>query len=194
MTGGAGAGLRWAGGGRPFPGERRSGDAWVARVVDGALHLAVLDVAGHGEAAAELAEGLVRGLGPRLGGPQPELLAWMHGAMRGTPGAAAGLGSFDPGRQELRWTAVGNVWMRRVGGPRLLSRDGLLGARLPRLVAGVAPLVAGSCWVAGTDGLRSSAGEDLACWLNPDELVSRLLEGHARPHDDATCVVVKVLA
>jgi hypothetical protein len=184
---------RWAYASRPCRGERRNGDRLVAHQADGTLTLALIDIAGHGDPAADLADAVAEALAPRLDDPPIDTLRWAHTTLLGTRGAAMGIARFDVVAATITWTAVGNVTCRWVGGPQLVSRDGLLGARTTNPRTERADLIAGATWLLATDGLLREAGSVADTWRTPDEQVRNLLTHASRPLDDATCAIVQVL-
>jgi hypothetical protein len=109
-------GQAWSAGAalRARSGNLQGGDLALIVPRDDRLLLAIVDVTGHGAAAAALARLLVEGLRERfLATPDPDdvadLLLGLHETCVGTVGAAAGLAVLDAGRDAFRYLAVGNV-------------------------------------------------------------------------------------
>ncbi len=183
---------RWAYATRPCRGERRNGDRCLAVESDDGLTVAILDVAGHGDPAADLADLLEAHLRHRLGEPPDDTLRWAHVMLKGSRGAALGIARFDMARQCVLWAATGNVTCREIGGAHLVSRDGLLGARMPTPRIEQAALVAGSAWLLASDGMLREAGARRDSWRTLEEQATRMLSEASRPLDDATCALVQV--
>lgn len=185
---------RWAQATRPCRGERRNGDRCFIREEGDILTIAVLDIAGHGEPAADLADILEGPMLQRLGAPPDETLRWAHAMLKASRGASMGVARFDLSRRLLSWAATGNVTCRVVGGAQLVSRDGLLGARMSTPRIEQVPLASGTTWLIASDGLLRDAGATADAWRTAEEQVRHMLAEASRPLDDATCAVVQVLA
>ena len=69
-------------------------------------------------------------------------MAGLHAAAQGTLGAAVGLAVADAERNQLRYLAVGNTRAAKLGAQawRGVSRDGVLGERLPPAFEQTVPL------------------------------------------------------
>jgi anti-sigma regulatory factor (Ser/Thr protein kinase) len=196
---------------RPRPGSLQGGDLAAVVARDERLLLAIVDVTGHGAAAAELARSLVDGVRERfLASGEPDdvaaLLLGLHEACVGTVGAAAGIAVLDAGRATLRYLAVGNVRSAVVGAgapaPKRftgVSRDGLLGRRWPTPFVQQTRLEPGDLVLLWTDGLPEALARTLARRRESstpfDEDVGTvahgLLAGSAKDHDDAACLVAR---
>jgi serine/threonine protein phosphatase PrpC len=96
---------------------------------------------------------------------------------------------------------VGNVRAAVVGAKRFVgvSRDGVLGRRWPTPFVQRAPLQPGDLVLLWTDGLPSTLVASLTKAARPSTmgavapaaLAERLIEAHAKPLDDAACLVAR---
>ena len=201
------AGDRWhaAATARPRAGGRVTGD--LATVVDGGDHvlLAIVDATGHGPAAHGVARELIGRLRERFAAAaEPTdvaaLLHDLHETCVGTIGAAAGLGVIDTREARLAYLAVGNVRAAVLGARPFtgVSRDGVLGRRWPTPFVQRTTLEPGDLLLMWTDGLPETlartlrerrhapaAGEAIA------RLADRIVEAHAKRHDDAACLATR---
>ena len=203
---GSGAGWSAAAVLRPRSGQRLSGD--LVAIVDRGdrVLIAIFDVSGHGPAAHALGRGLVKRLRERFATTSaPDDVAALAHALHeecvGTVGAAVGLAVLDPERDEVRYLAVGNVRAAVVGAKRFVgvSRDGVLGRRWPTPFVQRAPLHPGDLLLLWTDGLPSALLGSVATAVRPSTLgavapamlAERLVAAHAKPLDDAACLVAR---
>lgn len=203
---GSGAGWSAAAVLRPRSGQRLSGD--LVAIVDRGdrVLIGIFDASGHGPGAHALARGLVRHVRERFSTTTtPDDVAGLahtlHEQCAGTIGAAAGLAVLDPERSEFWYLAVGNVRAAVVGAKRFVgvSRDGVLGRRWPTPFVQRAPLHPGDLVLLWTDGLPSTLAGSLSAAARPRalaavapaELAKRLVAAHAKPLDDAACLVAR---
>ena len=183
---------------RPKQGETGCGDRALALVLEGGeLLLAIIDVAGHGAIADEVAADIERLITARADEQPSKLLQRLHDHLRGSRSAAVGLCRVDPGRERLLYSGIGNTAMR-VYGPRTrhgVGRDGMVGETMPKPREEDIPLDPGDVIVLHTDGLSSRFGPDDYPGLmrdDPEQTVRRLIERFGKAHDDAACVVAKI--
>jgi hypothetical protein len=180
----------------PCAGHRESGDAaWIAQREDRWRALLV-DASGHGESAHRLCQQVAdRGVF-RADGEITDILARLHDALAGTVGAAALVVDADwlGDRARLRYVGVGNVqlWIDGPAGGSDEGQPGLLGTRFPStLRVRERTLAVDDRLALVSDGVRREARAHLgAPGSDPRALAARLVHDFARPHDDATCVVL----
>jgi anti-sigma regulatory factor (Ser/Thr protein kinase) len=184
---------------RPFEGETECGDAWALREQGDAAVLMVADGLGHGPLAAAASGAAVRAfLGASPGQTPAELLRALHGALRGTRGAAVAIVRLDPALRTLTFAGAGNVaiWIddgeQRRG---LSSAPGIVGHNARAFRDLRVPLPAGARVVLHSDGLTSKW--DLATYPglrvhDPHLIAATLMRDAAIHHDDASVVVAKV--
>lgn len=203
-----GSGAGWSAGAarRPRPGQRVGGDH--AAIVDRGdrVLIGIIDASGHGSAADALARKLVCHLRERFATTTaPDDVAALAHALHeqcvGTIGAAIGLAVLDPERDAFRYLAVGNVRAAVVGAKRFVgvSRDGVLGRRWPTPFVQRAPLHPGDLVLLWTDGLPSALAGSLTAAARlgvldavaPAAVAERLIAAHAKPLDDAACLVAR---
>ena len=193
-------GLEWAVCASAYPGERRSGDAYLDLGTERGVLVGVVDGLGHGSGAADVAELSLDSLRRTAGRSPRDCLTACHIALRGSRGAAITLASLDPDGGRLAWVAVGNVdaaVVRRphCGGPvtrwMVPLRGGVVGDRLPPLRESTVPLAAGDTVIAATDGLSARFLDVVDVSLATPVLARSLHTAYARTDDDALVLVVR---
>lgn len=183
-----------------YPGQRRSGDAFLIQATAAGTFVAVVDALGHGDEAAAVADRALASLRQTAGQPLTSCLAACHAALCGSRGAVMTLVTVDAATAELTWLAVGNVEATVV--PRhavtgghdrrsVTQRGGVVGGRLPPVRESATPLASGDMLIAATDGLAADFldGADLS--LPATTLAQRLHLSHAREDDDALVLVAR---
>lgn len=175
--------------GRPCAGEQRSGDAGLVHVVDGVTWVLLVDVLGHGNEAADVADLAVEAAA-RFDARITVETAFMqlNDRLTGSRGAAAALLRFA-GR-ELSTIGVGNVEVRTLQGTAVpyLAARGVLGRRLPPPRALSIELSGPGRLLLMTDGIDRRAPLSVLATLDDDTLCERLLGEHALERDDATFI------
>lgn len=178
---------------RPADGELSSGDAVVVREEPGVTVIAVVDVLGHGPAAAQIAGQAVKHLQAAPIAGAVALMQGLHDALRGTRGAAATICVLRGG--ELEVCGVGNVEVRVTGSnvPVVLT-PGIVGARLGLLRAAHGRLHPGDRVVCWSDGISTRWSADAVRHLTPRDACVRIMADHRRAHDDATVLIAETPA
>ena len=181
---------------RPFPGQARGGDAALITDCDGGVLLAIIDATGHGPAAQSVADQALALIRHQASRDLARLMDTLHTALLGGVGAAAGLMFVDPATARFKYMGVGNTRAARLGRRpwRGVSRDGLLGSRLPSPFPQEDGLEAGDMLMLWTDGIPEFEGARLAesmAFRGAADITRRLLSALAKPHDDAGCLVFK---
>jgi hypothetical protein len=178
----------------PCRGESRAGDCVLVRTFRDALVVAVLDVAGHGSAAATVAEDIKRRAQTWEDAAPETWLRLLDHALKGSQGGVAAVARFDLVAGTLTLASVGNVqctWFAQHA-QRLSNSDGLLGVVMPTVRSLRVPLESGGRLVMLSDGVRSAANRILAERIfhsGTADLVRHVVDAHQRAHDDATCVI-----
>lgn len=189
---------------RPCHGQVRSGDLWLLQATAKGRRVVVLDVTGHGQPAADVADRLLAALVATEHMSPVSLLTYLSQTARGTDGAAAGVLDLELAQGRGSWTGVGNVVLRVVTnnpaeiteiGTSPLSQPGALGTFFPSLRTVQFALHDKQLLVIGTDGVASTGLyriEPADAILHPRLLAERVVRDFGRAYDDATCVVAQV--
>jgi phosphoserine phosphatase RsbX len=175
---------------RPAHGERVCGDVAVARREPGVALLAVVDALGHGPQAAEAAE-LARAFldDVPLSRPLADIVLGMHGALRGSRGAAAAL---CLARDRIfECCVVGNVSVRaHAARPVVVANSGVVGYRVPpRLLSSSFRLPAGARLALSSDGVSSQLVLADTAALAPEAACEWILDRFAIARDDAGILI-----
>ncbi|MBI5607249.1 MAG: SpoIIE family protein phosphatase [Deltaproteobacteria bacterium] len=181
----------------PCRGETATGDrAVVRRFGQDAVMAVLFDAAGHGHQASRRADELVGTL-QHLADDSPQ--AWLqhlHMQLAGTFGAVGAALRVDLRTGMLDAVCIGDVvWVVQYPEfQRIPSVSGLLGVALPALPRSPIRLRSAMRIVGLTDGIRSAALQEL---MRPSrasaaDLAEQIVQGHARPHDDAACLVIDI--
>ncbi len=180
---------------RPMPGELRCGDLALALEMADGLLLALVDGTGHGENAALAADRIRVHLTSWASADLKTLMQGAHQALLGTVGAAVSLLFVSPRLMHARYLGVGNTGLARRAGAswRPVSKDGMLGHRLPTLLEQGTDLASGDLLVLWTDGLGGmpDAVSPRDTMRGAQELADGLVERQGKAHDDAGCMVLR---
>ncbi|MBC8077127.1 MAG: SpoIIE family protein phosphatase, partial [Chloroflexales bacterium] len=150
--------ITWGAACRPKQGQSVSGDIYVLEQYgEGQVLAAVIDGLGGGvEAhhAAQLAADLLRRT-PHY--PLPELIRSAHTALHSSRGAVAGLLHLDTRAHQAWYIGVGNIGIHAFSTQQIkpISKNGILGARLPTLLELHYTYNPGDTFVLYSDGIST---------------------------------------
>jgi len=178
---------------KPLAGEPFCGDAYLVRMLNDDLLLAVIDGIGHGRQAARAADVALAVLEKHLAEPLEELIERCHRALTNERGVAMSVMSIQPERNLVNWLGVGNVWgglivagvHRNERWKSMPLHRGIVGDRLPRLRAREVAIAPGDWLVLATDGVRADFDGEIAMNGPPRAVASRILTRHFKGNDDA---------
>jgi phosphoserine phosphatase RsbX len=183
---------------RAKQGQEISGDVYMVHEQGGERVLAsVIDGLGGGTEAARaatIAQALYR---ERHEHPLPDLLRQSHAALHATRGAVAALLRLEVTGYAASYVGVGNigvhVYSRRPIKP--ISKNGILGYRLPTLLELRYAYDPGDVFVLYSDGVSSQFAQDprIDIKQTPQDVAEQILARHGKHSDDATVLVVKTL-
>ncbi len=181
---------------RPCLGERVSGDTVVIEHRDDILFLAVVDALGHGPQANAVANRAEIFLREHWRSDVLDTMQRLHAELKGTIGAAAGLGVIDSRTCELRYSGVGNTVLRTFGSrtTRLISTDGIIGIRFRTPNVQTAPLSESDIMLLYTDGVSDRfdvAQYPQIRYHNAAAIAHQIVERFGKPYDDATCMAMR---
>jgi hypothetical protein len=181
---------------RPFMGEAVSGDVTVCVSCDGGLFLALADVLGHGKEAHAVAVEIERFLREHCCADVAGLAQRLHARLRGTRGAAAGLGYLNGATGSLTYVGIGNTRLRKLGAASvtLASQPGTFGQQIRTPREQTMQLAPGDLLVLTSDGVSERiARDDDTTLLAADvhSVAATLLQRYGKDHDDASCIVLR---
>jgi len=182
---------------RPKSGLDISGDAYLIREGEEATLVCLIDGLGSGEAAAEAAQAAIRCVEVSNTLPLSDIMAKWHQALRGTRGAVMALLSVSFAESAMTFVGVGNIGIhvRSTALIKPISRNGIVGHRLPRLQEFTYPYTPGDLFVLHTDGISSRFTLDGVLWTEGAQGVQTLADEIARnfgkENDDVTVLVAR---
>jgi hypothetical protein len=176
-------------------GETVCGDA--SAVVDfthGTL-LCVADGLGHGPNARAAADAACAHVAANAGTPFEVLLRDVDRLLAGTRGAAVSVLTLDPAGGRVLFAGVGNVELHALARAHIASptTPGILGRGIKSLRVWEHPLAAGDLFVLTSDGLSNDFDLRSLGHLAPQALAEAIVAGFHKRHDDASCVVARVM-
>ena len=191
----------WSVAARAVAGESVPGDMYLVRQFDDGELLAVVDGMGHGKEATRAARTAVSVLQQFAGEPITALVNRCHAALQQTRGACITLAALNARAGIVTWLGVGNVEGRlfrvdpRANHPieHVLLRAGVVGYQLPALRAAMIPIGRGDLLVFVTDGIDESFAQEVHVKESLPALARRILDRHAKGHDDALVLVARYL-
>ncbi len=186
----------WGAAIRPKAGQSVSGDAYVILpFADNYLLVSVIDGLGGGEAAAEAAQRAVSVLKRQ---PALELTELMHQADRalaGSRGAVMALLRLDARDRSAEFVGVGNIGVQVYSDLLIkpISKNGIVGYRLPQLLRMTYTYNSGDIFVLYSDGISSRFTTEQSPDLrqSPQQIADEILQRFGKDNDDATVVVIR---
>lgn len=181
---------------RPKEGATISGDSYVYASSDNGITLvAVIDGLGSGEPANLAARTAAEVLQAAPERPLEALLRQAHNALNHTRGAVIGALRLEHNTRTARYVGVGNIGVHVYGNPtiRPISKNGILGYRLPTLLELSYQYNFGDTFVLYSDGVASRffAQPDPQQPAAPQALADYILEHYGKRNDDATVLVLR---
>lgn len=189
--------VSWGAACRPKEGQSVSGDTYVVEPY-GASHLmvAVIDGLGGGEAAALAANRAAAVVRSNIGQELGAIITLGHTALHGTRGAVIGLLDLDLATRAASYVGVGNIGVQVYSRDPIkpISKNGILGYRMPQLLKLSYTYNFGDTFVLYSDGISSRFNLDSSVdpSLEPQKLADSIMKLHGKSNDDATVVVVRV--
>lgn len=182
----------------PMAGQIRGGDIAVIIEQADSLLLVLADVTGHGERGHMLAKRIKEQVETHNERPPAELMSMLHGHLAGTVGAAVGIVAVDRVAARFSYVGVGNTGISRVAGQPWsgISRDGLLGTRLPNLTEQCGTLTSGDAFLLWTDGVPDRLGRQYVAHnshQSAQQIAGEVVRTLGKGHDDAGCIVFRWL-
>ena len=123
---------------------------------------------------------------------------WMGGIGGASVGAAVGIFAVDRIAARFTYVGVGNTGISRVAGQPWsgISRDGLLGTRLPNLTEQCGTLTSGDAFLLWTDGVPERLSRQYLAHNSrqgAQQIAREIVRTLAKGHDDAGCIVFRWL-
>jgi negative regulator of sigma-B (phosphoserine phosphatase) len=182
---------------RPKSGRSVSGDAYLIKEEDEATLICLVDGLGSGEGAAEAAQAAIGCVEVNGTLSLSDIMAKCHQALKGTRGAVIALTRISFAESTVTFVGVGNigVHVRSTALIKPISKNGIVGYRLPRLKEFVYPYTPGDLFVLHTDGISNRFTLDNAVWMQEAQDVQILADEIARnfgkENDDITVIIAR---
>jgi len=180
------------------PLESVNGDQAFLTRSDNSVFFGIVDGAGHGQDANDVAVSACAFLEENSSLELPPLMQDLHAHLKGGRGGVAIIGRIDLNNAQLSCVGVGNIEMRMFGSQtkRFVLTAGVLGYDIRTPKAQILPLQAGDVFVMHSDGISSFF--DLGDypnlpWDNPDKIANTLIEQFGKHNDDATALVIRIM-
>lgn len=182
----------------PIHGEVECGDSYLALPGPRRSVYMIADGLGHGPVASEAAREAVKSVQACAQESLTEVMNATHNALKATRGAAMSIAVVDHARSLVTYAGVGNVTAAVGNGAstrNMVSRNGTLGAMLPRVHEYTYPFEPGMVLLMYSDGLNSkcSLSGYPGIMSRPPSLIAGLLfRDFSRQRDDATVLVASL--
>jgi serine/threonine protein phosphatase PrpC len=188
--------IEWGAVCRPKQGQTISGDTYVVRESgNGHLLASVIDGLGGGEEAARASQGAAAVLNKHPEQPLEQLIRLSHTALHNTRGAVIGILRLDQNMRRADYIGVGNIGVYVYSSQSIkpISKNGILGYRLPSLLQLNYTYNSGDTFVLYSDGIsaRFSTEGKMDNVLPPTQMAETILDNYGKHNDDATVVVVR---
>ncbi|KUE80763.1 hypothetical protein ATO46_15275 [Aeromonas schubertii] len=181
----------------PCFGESVSGDGVVILNRERVVFIAVIDVLGHGEKAAQLAREMESFIKSCPAATVAGLMEMVHLHFQGALGAAITMLSIDLEENRFQTVGVGNVMLRKRGWGSWVSfhaQSGIVCEMIPTLLTQEGEVEPQALFIITSDGIRENIPleEDPSLFLrSPSDIAGYMMEHFAKHHDDATVVVAR---
>lgn len=185
----------------PRMGEAATGDLYLVRQTERGALLAVMDGAGHGADAIEVAHTAAAIVSEHAGEGVISLIRLCHERLIGTRGAVISLISVDGIEGTITWTGVGNVGgillRSDVSGPGAYATiplyPGVVGYRLPPLQASVTAIAPGDLLILATDGIRRDFVQAFSLDDEPGSIAEYISSNYPRGNHSRLVLVARYL-
>lgn len=184
-------------GNRGYLGNALNGDLSSVIESGDTITIALIDGSGHGANAHLAAQRAAECLDTNRALPLAEVMTKLDAALCGTAGAAIAILKINKASFTAQFCGIGNVRTSRVKGAnwRGISRDGVLGSRLPRLKIYELELARGDVFFMCTDGFPDYESRKYVTQnthREPSALMDGLFKEHGKLYDDNGAVLIMV--
>ena len=182
---------------KPRVGHTQAGDLVFFEMDEMTIKLAIVDGAGHGVRAHEVAVLASKQLSKYFESDLVATLNRLNTALFGSIGAAVGLCLIDKAKSEMSYCGVGNTAAVKMGrsDTHFVSQDGALGLYMRTPTMFNSKLEKDDVLIFHTDGISSHFNHSDFPGLrvkSARSIAESLLERFCRAHDDTGCAVLKI--
>ncbi|ACL26109.1 SpoIIE family protein phosphatase [Chloroflexus aggregans] len=188
--------ITWGAALRPKLGQHVSGDAYLVLPYDtDQVLVSVIDGLGGGDAAADAARRAVTVLERHPNLDLNDLMQRADRALAGSRGAVMALLRIDDRNRTAEFVGVGNIGVHVYSNLVIkpISKNGIVGYRLPQLLRLTYTYNSGDIFVLYSDGITSRFVTEPPPDLRqpPQQIAEEILTRFGKENDDATVVVVR---
>jgi len=182
---------------RPKSGRSVSGDAYLIKEEEEATLICLVDGLGSGEGAAEAAQAAIGCVEVNGTLSLSDIMAKCHQALKGTRGAVIALTRISFAESTVTFVGVGNIGIhvRSTAPIKPISKNGIVGYRLPRLKEFAYPYSPGDIFVLHTDGISNRFTLDNAMWMQEAQdvqtLADEIAQNFGKENDDLTVIIAR---
>ena len=172
------------------------GDTGFIKAYDNFCFLSLVDVLGHGKAAAQVAllskEYLVHNYTKQL----IEIINGMHVCLRGTRGAVAAACRLDIDTGVLQYSGIGNIHLRLFGTREetLVTKDGVIGYMMASPVQAQTRLIPGDILVMTSDGIKAHFDPNAYPGIttgHAKDICHNFITHLGKGSDDVSCIALR---
>jgi phosphoserine phosphatase RsbX len=191
--------ITWGAVCRAKQGQSVSGDVYVVReYAEGQALISIIDGLGGGIEAERAARLAARLLEQYPDQPLQELIRRSHTALHSTRGAVIGILRLEQASSHATYVGIGNIGVQVYSRQPIkpISKNGILGFRMPSLLELRYVYDPGDIFVLYSDGVSSSFAQDNKIDIKqpPQHMAEQILATYGKYTDDATVVAVKTVA
>ncbi len=182
---------------KPHLGETHNGDQATVIHTNNFTLVALVDGLGHGLVAFQAAKSAITIIEQNYQVPLDQLIKIMHIELMKTRGAAVSLAKINYDPQTIDYLGIGNVNTALISNTanHLVNYNGTVGLDISRSHVVTYKYELGMRLIMYTDGLASNwmKNQDLNIECDALQQAHTILSSHARPTDDATLVLGKLM-
>lgn len=191
--------ITWGAVCRAKQGQSVSGDVYVVReYAEDHVLISVIDGLGGGSEAERAARLAAQTLEQYPDYPLQDLIRRSHTALHSTRGAVIGVLRLELASSQATYVGVGNIGVQVYSRQPIkpISKNGILGFRLPSLLELRYVYDPGDIFVLYSDGVSSNFAQDNKIDIKqpPQRMAEQILANYGKHTDDATVVAIKTTA
>lgn len=181
---------------QPMPGEKVSGDIALVKKTDNHLLLCLIDVAGHGVLANELAETSVKIVDENSNEELIDIIEILKTNLKGTRGLVIGLASIEINSGLVLYVGMGNIRTRVIGTQsyHFTTRVGVIGVSNHKPVVEKYLLNSHDILLMYSDGVedRFNKSHYPDIMEDPIEFIpGEIIKRFSKKIDDASCIAAR---
>ncbi|HLB69430.1 MAG: SpoIIE family protein phosphatase [Candidatus Methanoperedens sp.] len=181
---------------RPRHGCKYNGDTVLIKEFDSKVLISMIDGLGHGEFAAVASSRCKKCIEEHYESGFSEIFRNCDLELRKTNGVVMGMMFIDFEQSSITYAGVGNISARLLGTKpvHFISRDGIVGYRLPKIREYKHPYINGDTILLYSDGISSRVVKYSASMILKQDVqatADEILKLYGKDEDDATVIVAR---